>query len=158
MNFVGHSSAAASLRRPAVQIFNHYAARAWQLPLCRRDLHLALVAMLHALAQAGAQAPSGVELHLLNDRCMSAANRKFMSCQGPTNVLSFPGGQAAAGILLLSLDTLARECLLYGQPPVRHALRLLAHGMGHLTGLDHGPAMDALCARCLAAAENRLQL
>lgn len=158
MNFVSHSSVAASLRRPAVQIFNHYAARAWQLPLSRRDLLLAIEAMLQALAQAGAQIPSGVDLHLLDDGRMSALNKKFMACQGPTNVLSFPGGQAAAGILLLSLDTLARECLLYGQPAVRHALRLLAHGMGHLAGLDHGPAMDALCVRCLAAAENRLQL
>lgn len=158
MNSITPRSVAASWRGPAVQIFTHYAAHAWQLPLCRRDLLLALEAMLHAQAQAGAQAPSSVELHLLDDRCMSAANRKFMSCQGPTNVLSFPCGKAAAGILLLSLDTLVRECLLYGQHPVRHALRLLAHGMGHLAGLDHGQAMDALCARCLAAAEKRLQL
>lgn len=47
------------------------------------------------------------------------------------------------GWLVLSLDTWRRECLLYGQEPVEHALRLLAHGLGHLAGYDHGPEMDA---------------
>ncbi|WP_353118109.1 rRNA maturation RNase YbeY [Nitratidesulfovibrio sp.] len=47
------------------------------------------------------------------------------------------------GWLVLSLDTWQRECLLYGQEPVEHALRLLAHGLGHLAGYDHGPEMDA---------------
>ncbi len=46
------------------------------------------------------------------------------------------------GWLVLSLDTWRRECLLYGQEPVEHALRLLAHGLGHLAGYDHGPEMD----------------
>jgi len=46
------------------------------------------------------------------------------------------------GWLVLSLDTWRRECLLYGQKPVEHALRLLAHGLGHLAGYDHGPEMD----------------
>lgn len=46
------------------------------------------------------------------------------------------------GWLVLSLDTWQRECLLYGQEPVEHALRLLAHGLGHLAGYDHGPEMD----------------
>ena len=43
---------------------------------------------------------------------------------------------------MFSLDTLRRECLLYGQEPAEHALRLLAHGMAHLCGLDHGEQMD----------------
>ncbi|MDR3042771.1 MAG: rRNA maturation RNase YbeY [Desulfovibrio sp.] len=46
------------------------------------------------------------------------------------------------GWLVLSLDTWRRECRLYGQEPVEHALRLLAHGLGHLAGYDHGPKMD----------------
>ena len=59
------------------------------------------------------------------------------------------------GTLLFSVDTLYRECLLYGQPPQEHAIRLLAHGMGHLMGLDHGPAMDAVCALMEEAAATR---
>lgn len=96
---------------------------------------------------------AGVELHLLTDSAMAEVNAAHLSCPGPTNVLSFPGGPGMAGTLLLSLDTLERECLFYGQAPREHLLRLLAHGMAHLAGLDHGPEMDALCAALTEAAE-----
>lgn len=56
------------------------------------------------------------------------------------------------GWLVLSLDTWRRECLLYGQEPVEHALRLLAHGLGHLAGYDHGPEMDDFTEAALEAA------
>ncbi len=145
-------------RADCVRIQGHYAAHAWLLPLSRPELSLALRRMLRALAGNEARAPGAVELHLLDDAAISAANRRFMNCMGPTNVLSFPGGEDLPGILLLSLDTLARECLLYGQEPAEHLLRLLAHGMGHLAGLDHGPAMDRLCAACLDAARRTAAL
>lgn len=48
------------------------------------------------------------------------------------------------GSLALSVDTLRREAFLYGQTVDEHAVRLLAHGLAHLLGHDHGPAMDAL--------------
>lgn len=97
------------------------------------------------------QVPAEVELFLLDDAAIADANARHLGCTGPTNILSFPGGADAPGVLLLSLDTLHRECLLYGQDPAEHAVRLLAHGMGHLCGLDHGPDMDALCERCMDA-------
>lgn len=56
------------------------------------------------------------------------------------------------GWLVLSLDTWRRECLLYGQAPVEHAMRLLAHGLGHLAGYDHGPEMDDFTDAALEAA------
>ena len=101
---------------------------------------------------------AGVDLYLVNDAAMALANAEHLGSTGPTNVLSFPGAPGMAGTLLLSLDTLERECLLYGQPPVNHLLRLLAHGMGHLAGLDHGPEMDALGAACEGAARAELAL
>ncbi len=106
-----------------------------------------------AAAAAHGRPLAGVELYLVTDAAMARANMRHMGCTGPTNVLSFPGGDAMPGTLLLSLDTLDRECLLYGQEPSEHLLRLLAHGMGHLAGLDHGPGMDALCAALTEAAE-----
>ncbi len=136
-----------------VRVFSHYAAAAWLLPMSRAAIALALQAMLRALPGGNACATAGVDLHLVDDAVMSAANRRFMDCTGPTNVLSFPGGGDLPGILLFSPDTLARECLLYGQEPGLHTLRLLAHGMGHLAGLDHGPDMDRRCRACLAAAQ-----
>ena len=138
--------------RRQVRILPHYGAHAWLLPLNRRELALALRIMLRALAAAESGAPDSVELHLVDDAAVSAANRRFRPLHKFTNVLSFPGGEDLPGILLLSLDTLMRECLLYGQEPAGHALRLLAHGMGHLAGLDHGPAMDRACAACFDAA------
>lgn len=141
-----------------VRIQAHYAAHAWLLPLGRREVAHVLRAMLRALTGCEARAPERIELHLLDDAAMSAANLHFMGCTGPTNVLSFPGGEGLPGILLLSLDTLARECLLYGQEPTEHFLRLLSHGMGHLAGLDHGPVMDRLCAACFSAARRATAL
>ena len=128
-----------------VRIFCRYPATAWILPLDRRQQRAALAAMLAAAEQANVPVvPPAVELHLVDDAAMSAANRRCMGCQGPTNVLSFPGGCDSPGTLLFSLDTLRRECLLYGQEPGEHALRLLAHGMAHLCGLDHSAQMDAV--------------
>ena len=48
------------------------------------------------------------------------------------------------GTLILSVDTLERECVLYGQKPHRHATHLLAHGLAHLLGYDHGEEMQQL--------------
>lgn len=124
--------------------------------MSRAAIAIALQAMLRALPGGNGCATGGVELHFVDDAAMSAANRRFMDCAGPTNVLSFPGGADLPGILLFSPDTLARECLLYGQEPGLHTLRLLAHGMGHLAGLDHGPAMDRQCQACLTAAQKIL--
>lgn len=60
-------------------------------------------------------------------------------------------GANGGASLVLSLDTFERECLLYGQDAAEHLLRLLAHGMAHVGGLDHGPAMDAAQDAAFAA-------
>lgn len=141
----------------AVRIFCRYPATAWILPLDRRQQGAALAAMLAAAEYADVPVvPPAVELHLIDDAAMGAANRRCMGCQGPTNVLSFPGGCDSPGTLLFSLDTLRRECLLYGQEPGEHALRLLAHGMAHLCGLDHGEQMDAVSQYFMEAAADTL--
>ena len=127
----------------SVRIFSRCAAAAWLLPLDRRELMAALAAMLAACSKVQVPCPPpAVELHLLDDASIGVANRRCLGCTGPTNVLSFPGGSDTPGTLLFSLDTLHRECLLYGQDYAEHALRLLAHGMAHLCGLDHGEQMD----------------
>ena len=152
----------------SVRVFRRYAAGCARAPLHWRQMRAALRAMLAvSIAPGQAQSPDRVELYLLDDASVAKANAAHLGCTGPTNILSFPGGggffgvpgvpgapnvPGAPGALLLSLDTLQRECLLYGQDPAEHLVRLLAHGMGHLRGLDHGPAMDALCERHMEAA------
>ena len=53
------------------------------------------------------------------------------------------------GEIALSVDTLARETFLYGQPPREHLVRLLAHAALHLAGFDHGPLMDEMTEAAL---------
>lgn len=123
-------------------------------PLSRRELAGVVATILEALGHEGAS----LEITLVDDREMARLNAEFMDCPGPTNVLSFPAAQGTGpdagvstvdeadylGELALSVDTLAREAHLYGQPELAHLARMLAHGILHLAGHDHGPDMDDL--------------
>jgi len=107
-------------------------------------------------------------IKLVGDREIARLNERFLGCYGPTNILSFPAGGESGldspevtevvgshgdvdsdapvflGELALSVDALSREMDLYGQPPVGHLARLLAHGILHLAGYDHGDEMYEL--------------
>lgn len=135
----------------SVEIIAHTPACAWLCELDARQVRQALERMRGEIESCGHALPS-VVLHLVDDGVMARANARHLGCTGPTNVLSFPGDASLPGQLLLSLPAWRRECLLYGQDGTEHLLRLLAHGMIHLAGLDHGPEMDALTVRCLEAA------
>lgn len=134
-----------------VQAYCAYHGQAWLCPIDLRELRSWLSGMLAAAKKLGAPVDE-VEVHLVDDGTIAACNARNLHCCGPTNIISFPARDSAAGILLLSLDTFARECVLYGQPPKIHLARLLAHGMGHLAGYDHGPEMDEFCGACADAA------
>lgn len=117
-------------------------------PLARRELEEVLEAIMDSLGLDGA-----VILKLVGDAEIARLNAEFMGCTGPTNILSFPaeeesptetGDVVFLGELALSVDTLAREADLFGQPPHVHLARLLAHGLLHLAGYDHGEIMDDL--------------
>lgn len=129
----------------------------WLLPLTRREIQAALSAML----ACSPQPEHPVEVYVVRDGSMAHHNQRCLGCTGPTNVLSFPAcpseslaaslDAAYPATIVLSADTLNRECFLYGQNPREHLLRLLAHGMGHVMGLDHGPDMDVCCDQFFAA-------
>ena len=88
-------------------------------------------------------------LLLTRDGEAAALNAAHLGCPGPANVLSFPGDTPGAGELVLNLDALRRESRLYGQNMTDHARLLLAHGLAHLQGLEHGPEMDEICRHML---------
>lgn len=115
-----------------------------RFPLTRRELAGVVETLLDALGLSGAE----LSLTLLDDPGIALLNAKYLGCQGPTNILSFPEADPARrkslGALFLSAETLVREAFLYGQDPHRHLARLLAHGILHLAGFEHGPEMDAL--------------
>ncbi|WP_338667277.1 rRNA maturation RNase YbeY [Pseudodesulfovibrio methanolicus] len=126
-----------------------------RFPLSRSELGALAAILLDALGLTGRT----FELQLVDDREIARLNREFLGCTGPTNILSFPahdsedpgkdgsgevgepGDQTFLGELALSVDALARETDLYGQAPLEHLARLLAHGLLHLAGFDHGEVM-----------------
>ena len=119
-----------------------YPARPWRDRI--KTMLSAASAALHD--DQGALPGASVDLTITSDAEIAIYNERFLGCAGPTNILSFPSGCSGdLGALILSADTLERECILYGQPLREHSIRLLAHGLGHLLGFDHGPEMDALC-------------
>jgi probable rRNA maturation factor len=103
-----------------------------------------LMEIFEGLAVAFGLAEWQLSLRIVDDREMAELNGQYMGCLGPTNVLSFPGDEDWLGDLVLSADTLARECWLYNQDAHEYTVRLLAHGLLHLMGHDHGPEMEAL--------------
>lgn len=117
-----------------------------------------------ALAAAGV-APEGCEISLLgaDDARMAALNAAFRGKAGPTNVLSWPSEEAAApgaarflGDLALGWETCMAEAAAAGIAPADHVTHLVAHGVLHLLGHDHGAeaeaeAMEALERKTLAS-------
>ena len=120
-------------------------------PFPRREWLCWLDAMARALE---AFPPEGGEVRLLlvRDGEIAALNAVWLGCPGPTNILSFPDGLPGSGDLALSLDALRRESRLYAQDEAAYARLLLAHGLAHLQGYEHGPEMENLCRKMLASA------
>ena len=140
-----------------VQVISNYQNSIF-LPYTLYEFESILKAMLLAKNNTSiGETIAGVELYLVDDAEISIANEQFMNVFGPTNILSFPGGMDLPGTLLLSIDTLHRECLIYGQTLSAHCLHLLAHGMAHLAQLDHGELHDALSLTCKTFAQNWLK-
>jgi len=122
-----------------------------ELPLSRGELTTLTEAILESLDLAG----QTFDLRLVADGEMATLNRAYLGLPGPTNVLSFPAEDPERpeylGEMAVSADTVMREAFLYGQDPVAHLTRLLAHGFLHLSGLDHGPLMEALTETAVSA-------
>lgn len=114
-----------------------------------------LVPLVRRLAGVLGLGGASFELRLVDDNEMAGLNASFLGLVGPTNVLAFPASDperpAYLGQIALSVDTLSRESLLYGQDPGRHLTRLLAHGLLHLAGFEHGPAMEAMTEQAVEA-------
>ena len=118
------------------------------LPYGRREIAWILGRMAAKARELGHRLES-VELWLSDDAGQAATNLRCMGLKGPTNILSFP--DEGGGALSLAPLTYARERFFYGQEEREYFLRLLAHGMAHLCGLEHGTEMERLCEELAAA-------
>jgi len=103
-----------------------------------------------AVAQAGATlSTTGSELAIVlaDDSILRALNRDWRGIDAPTNVLSFPAKNAAAGYLgdiILGYETVSQEARAEGKPLAHHVAHLAVHGFLHLLGYDHERQTDAI--------------
>src|SRR3954469_5844057 len=103
------------------------------------------------LSRAGASGELSVVL--IGDRRVRRLHRSFRGKGRPTDVLSFPQGGRVIGDVVISLDTARRQAREGGWTLARELRQLVAHGILHCLGHDHG---DQRKARKMAAAERRL--
>ena len=80
------------------------------------------------------------ELSILftGDEAIRELNRTYRSIDKPTDVLSFPTGDAELiGDVVISLETTRRQAADYDATLTEELARLLIHGVLHLMGYDH---------------------
>ncbi len=92
---------------------------------------------------------------LANDDLVHVLNREYRHIDKPTNVLSFASIDSDdfaeevmmnpfnLGDVILSYDTIARECQEQGKFLLDHIKHLTVHGVLHLMGYDHDNEDDA---------------
>lgn len=92
-----------------------------------------------------ASAAAEVSVALVDDFQIHVLNRKYRQVDCPTDVLSFPSGEAPVaeeapallGDVVISLERASRQTAEYGHSPEREVCYLVAHGILHLLGFDH---------------------
>jgi probable rRNA maturation factor len=102
-----------------------------------------------AMAVLGRLSKDGWDLSILicDDAFIRGLNRQYRDRDEATDVLSFEQGDAyrdpdgqerfLAGDIVISLDALSRNAEDYGISRDEELRRLIAHGVLHLSGLDH---------------------
>jgi probable rRNA maturation factor len=84
---------------------------------------------------------------LSSNAAVRALNRDWRGKDKPTNVLSFPSGDArqpqALGDVILAFETVLQEAHRQGKQPRHHLSHLVVHGILHLLGYDHETAREA---------------
>lgn len=118
--------------------------------LCRRALE--------AGRAAAGGAGGALALLLTGDAQMQALNRDWRGRDKPTDVLSFPADDMAAGFLgdiALGHGVCARDAAAHDRDLPAHLAHLVIHGLLHLYGYDHmddteAARMQALESEALA--------
>jgi probable rRNA maturation factor len=119
-------------------------------------------AMLESLGLDDAE----LSILLCDDATIRALNRRYRKKNKATDVLAFsmqegPGPVPDPGLLgdvVISLPTAARQAAEHDRPIIQEVTFLLAHGLLHLLGYDHGNTreereMNARIEDLLAAVE-----
>ena len=134
------------------------------MPLLRRAAAAAVGEMRRAKRSRAAWTPV-VAVALIDDRAIRKLNKTYRGKDKPTNVLSFPSGEAGAeskrarrtlGDIAIALGTVKREAKAQGKSVEDHVTHLMVHAVLHLLGYDHeadpdAEEMEALERKALAA-------
>jgi probable rRNA maturation factor len=134
------------------------------VPLLRRAAGAALT-QARRDRRSKSTASAAVAVALIDDRAMRKLNRVYRGKDKPTNVLSFPSGEAAdgkppprqpLGDIAIALGTVEREAKAQGKTVADHLAHLMVHAVLHLLGYDHesdpeAERMEALERKALAA-------
>ena len=96
-----------------------------------------------------------------DDRELHRLNRRFLGKDYPTDVLSFPSGEAPAsaslGEIAISVNRAMSQALELGYPALTEIQILMLHGLLHLLGMDHETDSGEM-ARAEARWRKRLNL
>jgi probable rRNA maturation factor len=103
----------------------------------------------HPTCKRARGAEAGVAL--ASDAFIRRLNASYRGKDRPTNVLSFPfqappgagSERRYLGDLVLASETVRREALERGIPPLHHVQHLVVHGLLHLLGHDHESDTEA---------------
>lgn len=88
-----------------------------------------------------------LSLYFCGEAFMAGLNAEYRGKDGPTDVLSFAlgewrdgenGRRYIAGDVVVCLDVMERNAAEYGASRDEELRRLIAHGVLHLSGMDHG--------------------
>lgn len=102
--------------------------------------------MLESLGLGDAE----LSILLCDDETIRELNRRYRKKNEPTDVLAFPmqegpGPSVDTGVLgdvVISLPTAARQAAQRDRPIIQEVTFLLAHGLLHLLGYDHGTTRE----------------
>jgi probable rRNA maturation factor len=117
------------------------------------------------VATSGADYDTEVSVRIVDADEMRALNRKYRGKDQPTNVLSFPAGEATGlpadmpvplGDIVICAGVVRDEAAGQEKPLAAHWAHMLVHGTLHLLGYDHeteseAAEMEALESRILSA-------
>jgi probable rRNA maturation factor len=99
----------------------------------------------------GAAARGELTLRIVDEEESAALNSRYRRKRGPTNVLSFGGGDAPEtrgelpplGDLVICAAVVQREAREQGKPAPAHWAHMVVHGVLHLQGYDHETSAEA---------------
>ncbi len=99
------------------------------------------LARFAARAQRSTRLLGTVDVLLTGSRDLQVLNRRFRGKNRPTDVLSFPAGEAPrngfAGDIAISVDIAVQNAKRLGHSAAEEVKILCLHGLLHLAGFDH---------------------